>query len=360
MAAPRVCYLLKRFPRLSQTFVLNEILELERQGVDVVVVARSPSGEDGRNPRLDLLRAPVRHMGDRATPDEIADAVAELRPDHVHAHFATWGAAAALAVHRRTGIPYSFTAHATDIYRAGLDPGALVDRLASAAFVVTVSDANVAHLTDLLDAGGRAGRIVRIYNGLDLEAVPRSDAPREAGLVASVGRMVEKKGFPDLIAAMDHAGPGARLVIAGDGPDRAALEALVARLGLGERVSMPGAVTPDEALALIARAEVFALPCVVGADGDRDALPTVLLEAMALGTPCVSTPVNGVPEMLADGACGVLVPQRAPDRLGTAIGELLADAARRRRLADAAHEWMRYRFDIRRNVARLAELFAER
>ena len=356
MVASRVCYLLKRFPRLSQTFVLNELLELERQGVDVVVVAREPSVELVANERLEELRAPVHYLPTAADFDAIAEVVDGLQPTHVHAHFATWGAEHALEVHRRTGVSYSFTAHATDIYRAALDRNALVDRLAAARAVVTVSEANCVHLQSLLTAAGRSGVVRRIYNGLDLDRLSIDPVERQPNLVVSVGRLIEKKGFPDLVAAVGRLDASTRCVIAGDGPDSDSLRGQVDELGLGDRVLLAGAVTANDALALIARATVFALPCVIGADGDRDALPTVLLEAMALGTPAISTDVNGVPEMLGEG-CGIVVPQRDPGALATAIEQLLAAPSRRSEIAAAARARMTQRFDIRRNVAELRALF---
>jgi colanic acid/amylovoran biosynthesis glycosyltransferase len=355
VAGTRVCYLLKRFPRLSQTFVLNELLELERQGVDVVVVAREPSDESVGNSRVVSLRAEVHYLPS-ASPDAIAALVTAQQPTHVHAHFATWGAEAALAVHRRTGLPYSFTAHATDIYRAALDGDALIERMAAARAVVTVSDANRQHLESLLAAAGRDGVVRRIYNGIDLEALRPDPLSRQQGLVVSVGRLIEKKGFPDLVAAMSRLGVDVECVIAGDGPDRRALEQQIDEAGLAQRVRLAGAVSTADALALIARAAVFALPCVISADGDRDALPTVLLEAMALGTPAVSTDVNGVPEMLGEG-CGAVVGQHDPDGLAAAIDRLLASPAQRNAVAAAARQRMVERFDIRHNVAELKALF---
>jgi glycosyltransferase involved in cell wall biosynthesis len=351
-----VCYLLKRFPRLSQTFVLNELLELERQGVDVVIVARDPSDESVVNERVSELRAAVHYLPFGADHDAIAATVAAQTPSHVHAHFATWGGATALAVHRRTGLPYSFTAHATDIYRAAVDGDALVERLAEAKAVVTVSEANRTHLEALLAAAGRSGNVRRIYNGIDLDVLQLDPVERQPGLVVSVGRLIEKKGFPDLVTAMAQLDPTTRCVIAGDGPDRESLQGQIDDAGLTDRVRLVGAVSAAEALTLIAQATVFALPCVISADGDRDALPTVVLEAMALGTPAVSTDVNGVPDMLGEG-CGAVAPQHDPAALAAAIGQLLASPLRRAEIAAAARQRMTERFDIHRNVAELRGLF---
>jgi glycosyltransferase involved in cell wall biosynthesis len=362
----RVAYLLKRYPRLSQTFVLNEMLELERQGVEVVVIARDGSGEAIAHPATKRLRARVHYLRELEPREERWDDLAAallrgLRVDHVHAHFATWAAGAAMRAARRAAIPYSFTAHATDIYRDTVDTGALVERMAGASFVVTVSDCNRRHLEGLLAGAGRAGRVVRLYNGLALECLRPAAGPRTPGLVVAVGRLIEKKGFADLVEAtrlLAAGGSDLRTVIVGDGPERGRLEAQVARAGLAARVELVPALAQDEVLALIGSATAFALPCVIGADGDRDGLPTVLLETMALGTPAVSTTVAGVPEMIEDGAGGLLVGQRDPAALARALGRLLGDAALRERLAAGALDAMHERFSIRRNVATLAGEFA--
>jgi glycosyltransferase involved in cell wall biosynthesis len=364
---PRVCYLLKRYPRLSQTFVLNEMLELERQGVDVVVLARDGSGEPIAHPATQLLRAPVHYLRELEPSEDRWDeaAAALLRAlgvDHIHAHFATWAAGAAMRIGSRAGLPYSFTAHATDIYRDSVDVPALVERLSRASFVVTVSEANRRHLQGLLDDAGRSGRVLRIYNGLDLERVRPYAGDRRERTVVAVGRLIEKKGFTDLVEAarrLAARGEDLRVVIVGDGPERAALEAQIERGGLTGRVELVPALTQEDVLRLIGSATVFALPCVIGADGDRDGLPTVLLEAMALGTPVVSTTVAGVPEMIDHERSGLLVEQRDPGALADALSRLLGTPELRERLAGRALEIMRERFSIRANVAQLGAHFAE-
>jgi colanic acid/amylovoran biosynthesis glycosyltransferase len=363
---PRVCYLLKRYPRLSQTFVLNEMLELERLGVEVVVLARDGSGEAIAHPATKLLRAPVHYLRALEPREERWDEAAaallrELRVDHIHAHFATWAAATAMRVGERAGLSYSFTAHATDIYRDSVDVAALVERMARASFVVTVSEANRRYLEGLLDAAGRSGRVVRLYNGLDLERVRPFAGERRERVVVAVGRLIEKKGFADLIEAtrlVAARGEDLRTIIVGDGPERDRLEAQMQRSGIADRVQLVPALTQQDVLELIGSASVFALPCVIGADGDRDGLPTVLLEAMALGTPVVSTTVAGIPEMIDDGRSGLLVGQRDPQALADALERLLSSGDLRARLAAGALDVMRERFSIRRNVAELAGRFA--
>jgi len=355
-------YVLKRFPRLSQTFVLNELLELERQGVDVGVLARAGADEALSHGALATLRARVQYLPDSKGDAELVEAVRHLRPGHLHAHFATWGARAAHLAGTSTGVPYSFTAHARDIYGDHVDDAALVERIAGARFVVTVTEFNRRYLTALMDDAGAPGRIVRIYNGVDLDALAPRGVERDRDLVVSVGRLIEKKGFHELVAAIDTvrgSRPAVRCVIVGEGPDRAALEAQIAERGLEPHLSLPGAMRQQEIATLVERAAVFALPCVVAADGDVDALPTVILEAMALGTPVVSTAISGIPEMVQDGRTGLLVGERDVPALAAALDRLLGDVAERARFATAARAVVAERFDLRRNVATLRGLFTD-
>jgi colanic acid/amylovoran biosynthesis glycosyltransferase len=373
------CYLLKRFPQLTQTFVAAELCELERQGSRLAVVARSgPSDATAGDPTartVEGLHAPVRHLSgpvaaavaaDPAAGDaEIARHVIELGATHLHAHFAGWAARAAARVTAATGLGYSFTAHATDIYRDGVDQAGLVELMAGARFVVTVTEDNRRHLEGLLDAHGRSARVVRLYNGVDLtrlraEGAERAD--RAPGLVLGAGRLVEKKGHDVLIEAVRRlraTGRDVRCVIVGEGPLRAQLDKQVADAGLGDVVDLIGSRDHEAVLDLLRRASVFALPSAIAADGDRDALPTVILEAMALGTPVVSTTVSGIPEMVVDGVSGLLVAPRDPAATAAALGRLLDDAPLRRSLAQAARARVEERFDLSRNVGVLRDLLAE-
>jgi colanic acid/amylovoran biosynthesis glycosyltransferase len=358
---PRLLYVLKRFPRLSQTFVLNELLELERRGADIAVVARAGSDEPMGHETVGSLRATVEYLPPPGGDEEIVAAVRRHAPAHVHAHFATWGARAAHLAGTRTGVPYSFTAHARDIYGDNVDHAALVERIAGARFVVTVTEFNRRHLEQLMRDAGEPARIVRLYNGVDLDALAPRGIERDRDLVVGVGRLIEKKGFADLVAAIDAvrlSRPGVRCAIVGDGPDRPALERQITVAGLEAHVTLAGAMPAHEVAALVERAAVFALPCVVAADGDVDALPTVILEAMALGTPVVSTAISGIPEMVEHERSGLLVGERDRAALAAAVGRLLDDPAERARFGRAGREIALERFDLRRNVARLHELLS--
>jgi colanic acid/amylovoran biosynthesis glycosyltransferase len=405
----KVGYVLKRFPRLSETFVLNELLELRRQGVEVEIFSLLKPPEEVRHSLLATLDAPVTYLPGgkavaacrvaagpvagpmRKTPLDqlITDRppMIELLPGkapeeavqlclqaailamlasargigHLHAHFASNATTAALLASRLSGIPFSFTAHARDVYHTYVD--AITDaalrrrKIAEAAFVVTVSEYNRRHLVEL--AGERAsGKIRRLYNGIDLSRFAfggdKAGDLDEPPLFLSVGRLIEKKGFTHLIEAfriLRDRGVASRCLIIGAGPDRDALLAQSRAAGLEGQIELAGALPQDAVLAAMRRATAIVLPCVVSASGDRDGLPTVLLEALAVGVPAISTTITGVPEIIDHGRTGLLVPPADPARLAGAMREILAApelAARLRREGRAKAE---REFDLRRNVA---------
>jgi colanic acid/amylovoran biosynthesis glycosyltransferase len=217
---------------------------------------------------------------------------------------------------------------------------------------VTVSDFNVTHLR----GAAPAARVQRVYNGLHLERFPFSAPADRAARILAVGRLIEKKGFGDLVDACALlAAQGRRFGcdIVGSGPLAVALAARIAEHGLRDTVRLLGPYSQDEVQRAIRGAAVMAAPCVVGSDGNRDGLPTVLLEAMALGTPCVATPVTGIPEAIEDERTGLLVAERRPAQLAGALARMLDDASLRVCLAGAARARVEERFDADRNAARL-------
>ncbi|RZS56829.1 glycosyltransferase [Sphaerotilus mobilis] len=364
-----LAYVLKTFPRLSQTFIVNEILAHEAASQPLrIETLRHPRPEDAQAD-VSAVRAAVHRLGDAASTErgealiaaqaeELAQRVRHLGIRHLHAHFGNSAAEVARLAAERAGIGYSFTAHARDIFLDDLDHDALALRLRAARQVVTVSDYNRQHL--ITRYGLAPDHVVRIYNGLDLRRFSLQAGAREP-LILAVGRLIEKKGFGDLIdacALLRDRGLRMRCVIAGGGPLMATLAHQIDTLDLNEQVRLLGAVPSSEVQHWMQRAAVFAAPCVVGADGDRDGLPTVLLEAMALGCPCVSTDVTGIPEVLSDGHSGLQVPQHDAVALADALGRLLADPALGERLARQARARIESDFDIHHNVARLRRVFA--
>ncbi len=388
----RVGYVTKMFPRFSETFVLTELLQLERLGYEVEIFSLRPPADGRFHAKLADLRAPVTYLtssGIRAADlwsefaatdelDELGPHLDELlRIDyrsalqavqlarhcrrlgltHLHAHFASAGTTVARVAARIAGISYGFTAHAKDIY-CEVDQDDLRRKLRDAVDVVTVSDFNRDYLTS--EFGADADRVRRVYNGLDLDAFEFSDPSERSATIAAVGRLVEKKGFDvllDALALLLADGHQVDLVLIGSGVLEGALRAQAERLGLADRVTMLGGLPQHRVAEVVANAAVFAAPCVVGEDGNRDGLPTVLLEAMALGTPCVATPVTGIPEIIEHEVTGLLVPERDPRALADALNRLLDDPVLRSGLAKAARDLVETEFDARRQAALVAEGF---
>ena len=255
----------------------------------------------------------------------------------------------------------SVTAHAKDIYRTTVDASLLARIVERSRFTVTVCDANVRWLTSRLPTSATA-RVRRLYNGVDLDSFRSDGGARETDHVLSVGRLVEKKGFDVLFRALallrDRSVPF-HATIVGDGEERAKLEELVRELHLADRLTLTGALDQEAVRALMVRATVFCQPCRVGTDGNQDALPTSLLESIASGLPCVSTPVGGVPEILDEGRVGVLVPEDDPTATTNAIQELLGDPARRSELAVAGRSHAERTFDAGESARTLSSWFEE-
>jgi len=279
---------------------------------------------------------------------------------HLHAHFASAPAAVTRLAGRWAKVPYTFTAHAKDIFHGSVRAEDLRRKLGDAAAVITVSDYNRDYLTRAY--GAAAARVQRVYNGLDLEQFRYESPTERPPRIAAVGRLVEKKGFADLVEAcaiLRARGLAFRCEIVGTGPLEPTLQALVQSRGLEGLVQLIGPRPRCEVIEYIRGAAVLAAPCVVGSDGDRDGLPTVLLEAMALGTPCVGTDVTAIPELLNPDQAGLVVPARDPAALAVALERLLTDPPLRERVAKSARRRMEADFDIRRTAARLRAIFHE-
>ncbi len=393
----RVAYVLKRYPRYSETFIVNEILAHEAAGLDVDIFSLRLPEETSFQDAISRVRSQVTYLhARRARLDEFWNGISEAseaipdlfqklehaksaRPElvlqaawlareaisrgitHLHAHFGTEATAVARLASHFAEVPYTFTAHAKDIFHEYVVHEDLERKLSDAANVVTVSDYNVEYLRD--EYGDAASGVRRIYNGLDLEgfsySAPRERAPR----IVAVGRMVEKKGFPVLVEACKVLADRGRTFecrIIGSGLLEEELRSRIHALGLESVVEMAGPRPQSEIKGEIRAASAFAAPCVESRDGDRDGLPTVLLEAMALGTPCVSTDITGVPEVVRDGETGLMVRQNDATALADALERLLDDSRLRVRLAGNARSVVEEDFDVRRNAAKLREVFEAR
>lgn len=401
-------YVVKRYPRYSETFIVNEILAHEAAGLKIDIFALRPPCDTHFQNIISQVRASVIYIHkpiqgrnsdflNSTNPTAASYFWAELQalgqiiPDfwqklpfaqgeaastvyqglwlareirlrnitHLHAHFGSVATGVARLAAHFADIPYSFTAHAKDIFHDSVDPEDLGRKLRDAKAVVTVSDYNVQYLRE--NYGKLADSVQRIYNGLDLSRLPYLSPKNRPPQIISVGRLVEKKGLSVLIEACDFLqqwGVSFNCQIVGTGSLENELERQIEQLGLRGKVALIGARPQNEVFQLLQGAAVFVAPYIIGKDGNRDGLPTVLLESIALGTPCVATDVTGIPELIHDGETGLIVPQNDPKQLALALQKMLEDADLRVDCATAARKLLESNFDIQINTAFLREIFA--
>ena len=414
---PEIGYLVRSYPRLSQTFILHEIVALEELGLRLRIFAVTNPQEPVVQDEVARVKAPVHYLEKalrRARSVVLFEHLAvslksprgyikalsytvrhreidegytsasrfecflqavylarrlfmaqkragrEIR--HLHAHFAHDPTLIAFLTHILTGIPYSFTAHARDLYQ--IPKQAIVDRVERASSVVTCSAANGDYLRRVLPER-LLSKVSLIYHGVDLcKFAP--PPPRESAdetpipLILSAGRLVEKKGFPDLLRALaflKEAGLRFRCEIYGDGPMREELQDATGRLGLSAEVELVGELRQQELVPVLQRADIFALAPFITEDGDRDGVPNVLVEAMACGVPVVSTEVGGVPELVKHGCNGLLARPHDARGIADALALLLEDKQLRQQLGEAARRTVMEHFDVRSAANRLATLF---
>jgi glycosyltransferase involved in cell wall biosynthesis len=407
--ARRVIYLTRSWPRLSQTFIVNEVLALERLGVHLDIFALEPSGEQLQQPQVARVRAVVTYL-DRASrlrdhlvvaahsprrylsaalfavrnPDlasgyatataaqcfryavHVAAHVRGLRRTgtqalHLHAHFAHDPALVALLTHRLTGLPYSVTAHARDLYQ--IPQRSLRVRAAEATDVLTCCRANLDYLQEELEPSS-AGKARVIHHGVDLDQFTpeQTEEQTSAVQVISVGRLVEKKGFPDLLRACQEVARRhpVRLTVYGDGPLRNELEELTHELGLDDTVDFAGEHDSTVIVEAMRRADLFALAPFVTQDGDRDGVPNVVVEALASGLPVVSTDVGGVAEAVHHGHNGYLAAPHDVPALTAYLDELVGDPELRARMGAAARATAETSFDVDGAARELVGVFGLR
>jgi glycosyltransferase involved in cell wall biosynthesis len=425
-----VAYVLKGWPRISELFIASEIYRLEQAGLNLRLYVIKPPDESETHPVVEQIAArpeylppttsltstpfarwlrenlpqflpalarTVRHhpaglaraaglafaqsvrarkgfwprklyakelLQAVALADRLADA-----PDvrHLHAHFAhgtttvTWFASAI------TGLPFSFTGHAKDIYAPSLNPAGLLRRkLLAAKFAVTCTEANVRHLESIAPEA----TVHRVYHGLNAdfsrlmggEAMP-APGPNGTLRLLGVGRLVAKKGFDTVVDAcglLDRRGVPFEAVIVGPDDDAGpALRARISELGLGDRIRLEGQMSQAELLEEYRRASAFCLPCRVLDNGDRDGIPTVLAEAMACGAPVVTTPISGIPEIVRDGVNGLFVQPDDPESLAAAVMRLREDRALASRISEEAAATVQRELDGERLALTLQSLFRE-
>lgn len=404
----KVVVLLKGYPRLSETFIAQELLGLERAGLDLVLVSMRRPTDKKRHPVHDEIRAPVVYLPEYLHEEPWRVAKAALRglfrpgfwralrqffPDlrrdwtrnrarrfgqalvlaaewprqagWLHAHFIHTPASVASYASRITGIGWTSSAHAKDIWTS--PDWDLAGKLGHARWAVTCTHSGYEHLRSLAVV---PERVHLSYHGLDLDRFgpfdgKHSDAdgsdPGNPVVIVSVGRAVEKKGFDTLLRALAllPAGLAWRFEHIGGGEKLPELKDLAIRLGIAGRVSWRGALAQVDVLETYRRADLFALACRIAADGDRDGLPNVLVEASSQRLPCISTTISGIPELITDGENGLLVEPNDPQALAAAMATAIANPALRKRLGDAAEHRVRAHFDHHASISQLVGLFEQ-
>ncbi|WP_300673942.1 glycosyltransferase [Desulfoluna sp.] len=399
----KIAYLAPEIPALSSTFVTGELLEMEKLGFSVLPIsvhrpqAPATGNEAKRLARVTcylyeqsgvsllfshlrrLVTHPVRYalsiqllMGDLfrvgpfsriaaglcyrwARASHLADILTANRCEHLHTHFAHIPTDLAMYASVMGHLPFSFTAHANDLFERGW---LLKEKVNRAAFAATISDFNLQYL---ISRGAPEKSIHVIRCGVDptlFEARP----PKELAtppLLGTIGRMVEKKGFPLLIQAcaiLKRQGLTFHLEIAGDGPMKEALQQRVRELDLTAEVTFKGPLPHGEVPGWISGLDCFVLPCRRDADGDMDGIPVVLMEAMASGVPVISTSISGIPELIDDKKTGLLCEPGSHDALAEALKAMLNDPELRQRLSQNGRGKVEAEFHQGANASALARL----
>ncbi len=399
---PRIAYMMSRFPKISETFILYEIVALEELGLHVEIfplvretepvqhreaerlAARahdvrlaSPSVLAAqfhwlrRRPRAYLSAWAAALRGNIGSPRFLVRALAvvplaatfarrmeELSIDHIHAHWATHPALGAYVASRLTGIPYSFTAHAHDIY---VDRPMLEEKIRGAAFVVTISEFNQRFLERLYGRPA-AERIVVIHCGTDTSLFhPPTDRTGAPWTIVCIASLQPQKGQAHLIEACRRLvaeGVELRCLLIGEGEMRPMLENQIAEAGLQGRVQLLGHQARHRVVELLGAADVVAQPSVILPSGKMEGIPVALMEALAMARPVVATAISGVAELVEDGLTGLLVPPADPTQLTDALRRLHQEPALGERLGAAGRSRVIEDFDLTRSARQLAERFA--
>jgi glycosyltransferase involved in cell wall biosynthesis len=405
--APVLGMILKGYPRISETFISNEILLLEKSGFSVHLISMRRPRENFSHESVKKIRAKVGYLPESlikplprllyhnlflaakkpgiyagalktayrrflrthksATIKHLLQAgylahrfLPASNITHLHAHFAHSPTSVAMFASHLTGLPFSFTAHAKDIYTS--NPQQLREKIQQARFVITCTEYNRKHLSRLSD--GHATPIHRIYHGIDIGLFSGNheirQRPSEPYRVLTIARFTAKKGLPTILRALKHLCDqkiSLEHTLIGDGDDRAKILALVKELGLTSTTRWLGTQPHHVVLEHYRRADLFVLGCEVASNGDRDGIPNVLLESMAMGVPVVATDISAIPELVQDGQTGLLVSPGSPRKLAEAMLRLLTDMNLRNRITAAARQRVAADFDNRNLIRELAEVY---
>ncbi len=404
---PFLGMILKGYPRISETFISNEILLLEKLGFPIHLFSMRRPRENFTHQSVNQIQAAVDYLPETllkplprlmyhncllaaqrpriyaralktafrrflrtrksATLKHLFQAgylVQRLMPDrrviHLHAHFAHSPASVAMFTSILSGLPFSFTAHAKDIYTS--DPRQLREKAALAKFVVTCTEYNRRYLLALCN--GDPGAIHRIYHGIDTrlfslspDGIPKAEKPYR---ILTVARLIAKKGLPTVYRALKvlkDKGIAFKHTLIGDGEDREKILAVIKDLGLSAHTRWLGTQPHEVVRDYYKRAHLFVLGCEVAPNGDRDGIPNVLFESMAMGVPVVATHLSAIPELVENEKTGLLVAPGQPQQLAEAMLKMLTDAALRTRVIPAARQRVLQDFDNKVLVKELASIF---
>jgi len=402
-----VGYTLSRFPKISETFILDELYAVERQGVRIDLCPLRRERTATIHPKAEawlsranfiplvsittvaahlaiFSRSPARYVraladvvwGNRSSRRLLVGALAtwpRAAPmalhferagiRHLHCHFATHPALAGYIVHRLVGIPFSFTAHGSDLHR---DQTMLRQKVGAAAFVVAISDANRRVILRHCEPTD-AAKVHVIHCGVDLERfrITRRDVDgdRRPLRIVCIGTLHAVKGqryLIDALARLRGDGLAAELVLVGDGPDRTSLQERAVATGTLDAVEFAGSRTQPEVADILATADVLVAPSVPTPDGRREGIPVALMEGMACGLPVVASSLSGIPELVQHHHNGLLVDPGDVESLTRALRSVALDPDLRFRLGSAARRTIESEFEINASAARLVELFADR
>ena len=385
----RVAFVVSQFPETHETFILREFDALDALGLDFVILSLKPCRDkviqNAAKRFLERTYYPAKCSGESAAFGELWRAAALTRSAlpwagrplecayvtvaasrfagiarslsirHIHAHWATAPTSAAAVMSRILGVPYSFTAHAWDIYAGD---GRIAAKARGARFVTTCTQANVDYIRTLLPRDDW-DKVILNYHGVpDGAGFTRRGGQDGPLKIAAVGRLVETKGFEYLLRALSECRFPCEAVIVGDGPLRGRLSRAVRSCGLSGKVRFAGVVPNEEVFRVLAASDVFVMPSIVGNNGDRDGIPNVLLEAMSVGLPVVASRISGIPEAVMDEGTGILVREKDAQAIGAALERLYRDRGMGARLGAAGRALVEKRFSAESNARSLFGVFA--
>jgi colanic acid/amylovoran biosynthesis glycosyltransferase len=403
MKTPKTAYILLWFPLPSETFIFREVINLWNMGVDLKVFTLY--GEHTRN--LSEEMRSVSHKMERLGIPFLKDAVKDVAYwwkrkrrltaelirtvpvrrwngfekggenlwsflcgfrlarrfleegiEHIHAPWANGPATAAWIASRLTGIPFSFTARAWDIYPPD---GALKEKIRDATFIRSETMANIRYLTAF--AGMGAEKMHLTYNGVPLKTGREAPVTMEQPYkLLALGRFVGKKGYDFLLRAckiLKDSGTRFHLTLAGAGPRQMQLKRLASKLGLKDDVSFPGFVQYDGVSDLFYSTDIFLMPSVIHKSGDRDGIPTVIMEALMHRVPVIGTDVSGISELIEDGTTGLLIPEKNPEAIADAVRRMTADRQAAIEMAERGRAKVLAQFNPEINHKRVLEIYQQ-